>query len=94
MTKYVFLAAVCFLVLDIVLFFMCRMEKEKTKSVKEKLARATKQLNKQIAYNSKLESTIQIIKEDRENADKKIKDMRAGGVDGALDILGGVRDEG
>ena len=72
----------------LLLFFLWRSEKIKRKETQGKLESANKELARAIAEQAKLESTIQIMKKNRKEADEKINNLHDGDALGnALDGL-------
>ncbi len=69
-------------------FFLWRAAKRKQKSQKETIGKLTRQVNEAIICQAKLESTIQILKGNRKEADEKVNGLRNGNAIGnALDEL-------
>lgn len=72
----------------LLLFFLWRSAKTKQKETEAKLNSANRELAKAIAEQAKLESTIQILKKNRKEADEKINNLHNGdSVDNAINIL-------
>lgn len=69
-------AVLCVVIL--LLFFLWRSAKAKQKETKEKLDSANKALSEAIAEQARLESTIQILKNNRKEADEKINNLHSG----------------
>lgn len=65
-------------VVSLLLFFLWRSVKTKQKEVQGKLDRTNKELSKAIAEQARLESTIQILKKNRKEADEKINNLHNG----------------
>lgn len=65
-------------VVSLLLFFLWRFAKTKQKEVQGKLDRTNKELSKAIAEQARLESTIQILKKNRKEADEKINNLHNG----------------
>lgn len=65
-------------VVSLLLFFLWRSAKTKQKEVQGKLDRTNKELSKAIAEQARLESTIQILKKNRKEADEKINNLHNG----------------
>ena len=84
---FLILTAVLF-VWILLLFFLWRSEKTKRKEIKSKLESTNKELARAIAEQAKLESTIQILRKNRQEADEKINNLHNGDTLGnALDGL-------
>ena len=62
----------------LLLFFLWRSEKTKRKEIKGKLESTNKELARAIAEQAKLESTIQILRKNRKEADEKINNLHDG----------------
>ena len=72
----------------LLLFFLWRSAKPKQKETEANLNSANRELAKAIAEQAKLESTIQILKKNRKEADEKINNLHNGdSVDNAINIL-------
>lgn len=69
-------AALCVAIL--LLFFLWRSAKTKQKETEAKLNSANRELARAIAEQAKLESTIQILKRNRKEADEKINNLHSG----------------
>lgn len=63
---------------SITFFFLWRAAKTKQKSQKETIDKLVKQVNEAIICQAKLESTIDIMKKNRRNADEKISGLHKG----------------
>lgn len=88
MTKFLLIVIAVLFVALIVLFFLWRLNAAKRKSQKETIDRLVNQLNEAIVQQSKLESTIDILKKNRDKADEKIDDLHDGdSVNNAIDEL-------
>lgn len=84
---FLILTAVLFVGI-LLLFFLWRSEKIKRKETQGKLESTNKELARAIAEQAKLESTIQIMKKNRKEADEKINNLHDGDALGnALDGL-------
>ena len=84
---FLILTAVLFVGI-LLLFFLWRSEKIKRKETQGKLESTNKELARAIAEQAKLESTIQIMKKNREEADEKINNLHDGdALDNALNGL-------
>ena len=84
---FLILAAVLFVGI-LLLLFLWRSEKAKRKETQGKLESTNKELARAIAEQAKLESTIQIMKKNRKEADEKINNLHNGDTLGnALDGL-------
>ena len=62
----------------LLLFFLWRSEKTKRKEIQGKLESTNKELARAIAEQAKLESTIQILRKNRREADEKINNLHDG----------------
>ena len=74
---FLILTAVLFVGI-LLLFFLWRSEKIKRKETQGKLESTNKELARSIAEQAKLESTIQIMKKNRKEADEKINNLHDG----------------
>jgi len=74
---FLILTAVLFVGI-LLLFFLWRSEKTKRKETQSKLESTNKELARAIAEQAKLESTIQILKKNRKEADEKINNLHDG----------------
>ena len=74
---FLILTAVLFIGI-LLLFFLWRSEKTKRKEIKGKLESTNKELARAIAEQAKLESTIQILRKNRKEADEKINNLHDG----------------
>ena len=74
---FLILTAVLFVGI-LLLFFLWRSEKTKRKETQSKLESTNKELARAIAEQAKLESTIQILKKNRKEADEKINNLHNG----------------
>lgn len=74
---FLILTAVLFVGI-LLLFFLWRSEKIKRKETQGKLESTNKELARAIAEQAKLESTIQIMKKNRKEADEKINNLHDG----------------
>lgn len=74
---FLILTAVLFVGI-LLLFFLCRSEKTKRKETQGKLESTNKELARAIAEQAKLESTIQILRKNRKEADEKINNLHDG----------------
>ena len=74
---FLILTAVLFVGI-LLLFFLWRSEKIKRKETQGKLESANKELARAIAEQAKLESTIQILRKNRKEADEKINNLHDG----------------
>ena len=84
---FLILTAVLFVGI-LLLFFLWRSAKTKQKETQEKLNNTNKELAKAIAEQAKLESTIQILRKNRKEADEKINNLHDGdALANALDGL-------
>ena len=88
MIKFFLILTAVLFVWILLLFFLWRSEKTKRKEMQGKLESTNKELARAIAEQAKLESTIQIIKKNREKADEKIEELHNGdALANALDGL-------
>lgn len=88
MIKFFLLLTAVLCVACLLLFFLWRLAKTKQKETENKLNNANKELAKAIVEQSKLENTIKILKNNRKEADEKIKDLHTGNtLDNALNGL-------
>ena len=78
MIKVLLILTAVLCVAILLLFFLWRSAKAKQKETKEKLDSANKALSEAIAEQAKLESTIQILKKNRKEADEKINNLHSG----------------
>ncbi len=74
---FLILTAVLFVGI-LLLFFLWRSEKIKRKETQGKLESTNKELARAIAEQAKLESTIQILRKNRKEADEKINNLHDG----------------
>ena len=74
---FLILTAVLFVGI-LLLFFLWRSEKIKRKETQGKLESTNKELARVIAEQAKLESTIQILRKNRKEADEKINNLHDG----------------
>ena len=74
---FLILTAVLFVGI-LLLFFLWRSEKTKRKETQDKLESTNKELARAIAEQAKLESTIQILRKNRKEADEKINNLHDG----------------
>ena len=74
---FLILTAVLFVGI-LLLFFLWRSEKIKRKETQGKLESTNKELAWAIAEQAKLESTIQILRKNRKEADEKINNLHDG----------------
>ena len=88
MIKFFLILTAVLFVWILLLFFLWRSEKTKRKEIQGKLESTNKELARAIAEQAKLESTIQIMKKNRKEADEKINNLHDGDALGnALDGL-------
>lgn len=88
MTKLFLITVGVLLLAAVVFFFLWRTSAEKRKETKATLDKVTRQLNKQIDANSRLEQTIETLRKNREDADEKIDSLHNGdSVSNAIDEL-------
>ena len=88
MIKFFLILTVGMSVAILLLFFLWRSAKTKQKETEAKLNSANRELAKAIAEQAKLESTIQILKKNRKEADEKINNLHNDdSVDNAINIL-------
>lgn len=88
MTKFFLIMIVVLLVIAVLFFFLWRLSVAKRQSQKETIDKLVKQLNEATQANSKLELTINTLKNNREKADEKIRDLYSGdAVDNAIKHL-------
>ena len=88
MIKFFLILTAVLFVWILLLFFLWRSEKTKRKEMQSKFESTNKELARAIAEQAKLESTIQIIKKNREKADEKIEELHNGdALANALDGL-------
>ena len=71
---FLILTAVLFVGI-LLLFFLWRSEKTKRKETQVKLESTNKELARAIAEQARLESTIQILRKNRKEADEKINNL-------------------
>lgn len=84
---FLILTAVLFIGI-LLLFFLWRSEKTKRKETQVKLESTNKELARAIAEQARLESTIQILKKNRKEADEKINYLHNGNtINNALNEL-------
>lgn len=74
---FLILTAVLFVGI-LLLFFLWRSEKIKRKETQGKLESTNRELARAIAEQAKLESTIQILRKNRKEADEKINNLHDG----------------
>ena len=74
---FLILTAVLFVGI-LLLFFLWRSEKTKRKETQVKLESTNKKLARAIAEQARLESTIQILRKNRKEADEKINNLHDG----------------
>ena len=74
---FLILTAVLFVGI-LLLFFLWRSEKTKRKETQGKLESTNKELTRAIAEQAKLESTIQILRKNRKEADEKVNNLHNG----------------
>lgn len=74
---FLILTAVLFVGI-LLLFFLWRSEKTKRKETQVKLESTNKELARAIAEQARLESTIQILRKNRKEADEKINNLHDG----------------
>ena len=74
---FLILTAVLFVGI-LLLFFLWRSEKTKRKETQVKLESTNKELARAIAEQARLESTIQILRKNRKEADEKINNLHNG----------------
>mgnify|MGYP006916229826 CR=1 FL=1 len=82
MIKFFLILTAVLCVAILLLFFLWRSEKTKRKETQGKLESANKELARAIAEQVKLESTIQILKKNRKEADEKINNLHNGNATG------------
>lgn len=88
MTKFFLITIGVLILAAVVFFFLWRTSAEKRKETKAMLDKVTRQLNKQIDANSRLEQTIETLRKNREEADEKIDSLHNGdSVSNAIDEL-------
>ncbi|MBQ9238467.1 MAG: hypothetical protein IJ191_04020 [Treponema sp.] len=88
MTKFFLILVLVLVIACLALFFLWWSARAKQKETQDKLDGANKELTKAIAEQAKLESTIQILKKNRKEADEKISDLHNGdSVSNALNEL-------
>lgn len=78
MIKFFLILTVMLFVGILLLFFLWWSEKTKRKETQGKLESTNKELAKAIAEQAKLESTIQILRKNRKEADEKINNLHDG----------------
>lgn len=78
MIKFFLILTVALCVAILLLFFLWRSAKTKQKETEAKLNSANRELARAIAEQAKLESTIQILKRNRKEADEKINNLHSG----------------
>lgn len=78
MIKVFFIVVTVFILCVAALFFLWRSAKTKQKEIQKKLESTNKQLGDAIIYQAKLESTIDILKKNRSEADEKINSLHNG----------------
>lgn len=88
MAKFFLIVTAALVVLVLVLFLLWRAAANKQKRTKATLDKTVKQLHEAIEQQARLESTIDILKANRKEADEKIDDLHNGdAVSNALDEL-------
>lgn len=78
MIKFFLILTTVLFVGILLLFFLWRSEKTKQKETQGKLESTNKELARAIAEQAKLESTIQILRKNRKEADEKINNLHDG----------------
>lgn len=78
MIKFFLILTTVLFVGILLLFFLLRSEKIKRKETQGKLESTNKELARVIAEQAKLESTIQILRKNRKEADEKINNLHDG----------------
>ena len=78
MIKFFLILTTVLFVWILLLFFLWRSEKTKRKEIQGKLESTNKELARAIAEQAKLESTIQILRKNRKEADEKINNLHDG----------------
>lgn len=78
MIKFFLILTTVLFVGILLLFFLLRSEKIKRKETQGKLESTNKELARAIAEQAKLESTIQILRKNRKEADEKINNLHDG----------------
>ena len=78
MIKVLLIAVTVLIFCVVTLFFLWRSAKTKQKETQEKLNNTNKELAKAIAEQAKLESTIQILRKNRKEADEKVNNLHNG----------------
>ena len=78
MIKVLLILTAVLCVAILLLFFLWRSAKSKQKELQDKVERADKALAQAIAEQARLESTIQILKNNRKEADEKINNLHSG----------------
>ena len=78
MIKVLLIAVTVLIFCVVTLFFLWRSAKTKQKETQEKLNNTNKELAKAITEQAKLESTIQILRKNRKEADEKVNNLHNG----------------
>ena len=78
MIKVLLILTAVLCVAILLFFFLWRSAKSKQKELQDKVERADKALAQAIAEQARLESTIQILKNNRKEADEKINNLHSG----------------
>ncbi len=89
MIKFFLILTAVMSVAILLLFFLWRSAKTKQKETEDKLNSTNRELARAIAEQARLESTIQILKKNRTEANEKIKDLHTGDTLG--NALNGLR---
>lgn len=88
MTKVLLIIIAVLAVIAVVFLLLWRISKAKLKQTENELAYTRKELSESIAAQVKLEATLEIINQNRNQADEKIENLHTGDVLGnALDGL-------
>ena len=78
MIKVLLIAVTVLIFCVVTLFFLWRTSRAAEKETQRKLSAANKELADAIVYQAKLESTIEILKKNRSDADAKINNLHNG----------------
>lgn len=78
MIKFFLILTAALFVGILLLFFFWRSEKTKRKETQGKLESTNRELARAIVEQAKLESTVQILKRNRKEADEKINNLHGG----------------
>lgn len=82
MTKFLLILVTVLIICAITFFFLWRASRAAEKETQRKLTAANKELADAVVYQAKLESTIEILKKNRSEADAKISNLHNGNTTG------------